>query len=229
MKRQLKINRWFVAVFACVAVAAGAGSAAERGRDSVPKSGAAVSHEDSSPGGAANPGGVNKSGAESAGKAVGDAGKPSDLPRGIDLVRPDDGYASPGLRRRAIRSSLVATGQKKLQNLPTVALTPHLVPGAAIESVRNSTGVATPSSTGATRPDSFHTVPAMPVSPGLAKNSLGIVVNEIRHPETHVTATGMVAPITGINGTTMGHANGMIGGPAKERSGINGSAFRPKF
>jgi hypothetical protein len=227
MKRQLTINRWFVAVFACAAVVAGAGSAAERSRDSVPKSGAAVSHEDSSPGGAANPGGVNKSGAESAGKAVGDAGKPSDLPRGIDLVRPDDGYASPGLRRRAIRSSLIATGQKKLQNLPTVALTPHLAPGVAVEPPRNSTGVATPS--GATRPDSLHMVPGMPAGAGLAKNSLGITVNEIPHPQTHVTATGVVAPITGLNGTTMGHANSMIGGPAKDRSGISGAAFRPKF
>jgi hypothetical protein len=62
-------------------------------------------------------------------------------------------------------------------------------------------------------------VPGMPVRTGLAKNSLGITVNEIRHPETHVTATGVVAPITGIDGTTMGHANGMIGGPAKHRSG----------
>jgi hypothetical protein len=31
----------------------------------------------------------------------------------------------------------------------------------------------------------------------------------------------------GINGTTMGHAGlGGVGGPAKDRSGINGSAYR---
>jgi hypothetical protein len=63
--------------------------------------------------------------------------------------------------------------------------------------------------------------------PGLAKNNLGLSVNEIRRPEVHVTATGAVAPVTGINGTTMGHAGvGGIGGPAKDRSAIGGSTYR---
>jgi hypothetical protein len=45
--------------------------------------------------------------------------------------------------------------------------------------------------------------------------------------EVHVTATGAVAPVTGINGTTMGHAGvGGIGGPAKDRSAIGGSTYR---
>jgi hypothetical protein len=66
----------------------------------------------------------------------------------------------------------------------------------------------------------------VPVNAGLAKNSLGVSVND-KHPSPiHLTATGVTAPVTGINGTTLGHAgvNG-IGGPAKERSAIGGSAF----
>jgi hypothetical protein len=91
--------------------------------------------------------------------------------------------------------------------------------------LRNSAGVALPLSTG--KPDSMHTVPGVT---GLAKNSLGISVNEIRRPTTHLTATSSMAPVTGINGTTMGHAGvGGVGGPAKDRSGINGSAFHHKF
>jgi hypothetical protein len=75
----------------------------------------------------------------------------------------------------------------------------------------------------------IHTGPApvVPVNAGLAKNSLGVSVND-KHPSAiHVTATNATAPVTGINGTTMGHHPGVggIGGPAKERSAIGGSAF----
>jgi hypothetical protein len=70
----------------------------------------------------------------------------------------------------------------------------------------------------------------MPVTTGLAKNSIGLSVNEIQRPENHLPAAGAVGPVTGINGTNMGRAGvGGVGGPAKDRSGINGSAFHHKF
>jgi hypothetical protein len=43
--------------------------------------------------------------------------------------------------------------------------------------------------------------------------------------------TGPIAHPSGINGAMMGHiasGPGYIGGPAKDRSGINGTAMRPR-
>ena len=164
--------------------------------------------------------GLGPKGARSVGKSGGEA-------LGIDLVRPDDGYTNAGLHRRATISSLIPTGQKRHQIVTHVPITPHLRSLASIsfEPLRNSTGVALPLSTG--KANSMHAVPGVPVNTGLAKNSLGISVNEIRRPKTHLTATSSMAPVTGINGTTMGHSG--VGGPAKDRSGINGSAFHHKF
>jgi hypothetical protein len=166
--------------------------------------------------------------ADEAGIGSGPVGKSAGEALGIDLVRPDDGYANAGMARRAARSSLIPTSQRKrLQIVPPVPVTPHLrsPAGTSFEPLRNSAGLALPLSTG--KPDSMHTVPSVP---GLAKNSLGISVNEIRRPKTHLTATSTMAPVTGINGTTMDHAGvGGVGGPAKDRSGINGSAFHHKF
>jgi hypothetical protein len=167
-----------------------------------------------------------RAGIKSGSKASGKGGKSAGAARGIDLVRPDDGYIN--LRRRATRSSLIAAGQKKkLQIVPPVAVKRHPASpaGASVEPLRNSAGVALP-----LKPDSIHTAPRMPVTTGLAKNSIGLSVNEIQRPETHLTATGAVAPVTGINGTNMGRPGvGGVGGPAKDRSGINGSAFHHKF
>jgi hypothetical protein len=156
--------------------------------------------------------------------------------RSIDLIRPDDGYAN--LHRRATRSSLVAAGKKnKLQVVPPVAVTPHQLSLARAPTAppRNSAGIALPVSTGVGKPDSIQTMPGGPVNTSLAKNSVGMSLGEtyrpeIHRPETHLAATGMAAPVTGINGTTMGHAGaGGVGGPAKDRSAINGSALRPRF
>jgi hypothetical protein len=78
--------------------------------------------------------------ARSVGKSAGEA-------LGIDLVRPDDGYANAGLARRAARSSLIPTSQKKrLQILPPVPVTPHLrsPAGTSFEPLRNSAGAEPP-------------------------------------------------------------------------------------
>jgi hypothetical protein len=162
-----------------------------------------------------------RTGIESGSKAPGKGGKSAGAALGIDLVRPDDGYIN--LRGRATRSSPIAAGQtKKLQIAPPVAVKPHPASpaGASVEPLRNSTGVGLP----------LHTAPRMPVTTGLAKNSIGLSVNEIQRPKTRITATGALAPVIGINGTNIGRAGvGGVGGPAKNRSGINGSAFHHKF
>jgi hypothetical protein len=257
MNRQAKTKRWILAAAACAALAADASTAAEHAGKSAPKSGEAASHQESLPAGhLPDPGATaNKTGAAAAGQNSGRSGNTANgrsakggasetgiefggksAAHGIDLIRPDDGYAN--LRRRATRSSLVAAGQKKkLQVDPPVAVTPHQLSPARVpaEPLRNSAGIAFPVSTGVGKPDSIRTMPGGPVNTSLAKNSVGMSLGEIyrpeiHRPETHLAATGMMAPVTGINGTTMGHAGaGGIGGPAKDRSAINGSALRPRF
>jgi hypothetical protein len=250
MDRQAKTKRWILAAAACAVLAADASIAAERA-DTAPKSGEAVSHQESLPAGHVPDGGAaaNKTGTDTAGQSSGLAGHRNDTgslaarpsiastangrsakggtgEAGIDLIRPDDGYAN--LHRRAPRSSLVAAGQKK--KLPPVAVTPHQLSSARIpaEPLRNSAGAAFPISTGI--PDSIRTIPGGPVSTGLARNSVGVSPADIHRPDIHLAATSMMPPVTGINGTTMGHAGaGGVGGPAKDRSAINGSALRPRF
>jgi hypothetical protein len=259
MNRQAKTKRWILAAAACAVLAADASIAAEHAGKSTPKSGEAVSHQESLPAAhLPDPGAAaNKTGADTAGNlairpsvastANGRSAKGGtsetgiefggkSAARGIDLIRPDDGYAN--LRRRATRSSLVAAGQKKkLQVVPPVAVTPRQLSPARTpaEPLRNSAGVAFPVSTGVGKPDSIRSIPGGPVNTDLAKNSVGMSLGEIHRPEIHrpeihLAATRMMVPVTGINGTTMGHAGARgVGGPAKDRSAINDSALRPRF
>jgi hypothetical protein len=176
----------------------------------------------------ANGRGSIESGSKTAGK-----GNSVEAPHGIDLVRPDDGYGNPGLRRRATRSSLIALSQnKKSRILPPVVMPPHLpsFSAAPIERLRNSAGVAIPVGIGMAKPDSLHTVAGLPANTGPAGNSLGIGTNETHRAGIHVTTSSTMPPVTGINGTNLGHAGASgIGGPAKDRTGINGSALRARF
>jgi hypothetical protein len=151
---------------------------------------------------------------------------------GIDLVRPDDGYAN--LRHRAARSSpLSATPRRQPQIVAPTAATPHPASPAPakVEPTRNSAGLPMPVHIDGRQPGAAGAVPPGPantgLATGLAKNSLGLNVNETHHHDIRVTATTAPARVTGINGTTMGHAGVTgIGGPAKERSAIGGPAFR---
>jgi hypothetical protein len=230
-------------VVACATLAAGASFAEERGGKSDE---AAPSGRPSDSGGAANKastGGQNSGlagnrsdaggatlrapttdGRPASGRPAGEGGfgsrgtasggKATAAPGGIDLIRPDDGYSS--LRRRAARSSPIAAGQKKSPPIvSTVTVVPHqrsLLPALG-EPVRNSTGATIARTTsGPAKTDSIHTVPGVPGGIGISK--------------THIIA---MAPVTGINGTNMGHAGaGGVGGPKKDLSGINGSAFHHK-
>jgi hypothetical protein len=219
---RVKINRWFLAAIACVALTADASFAAGRHGKSTPRTGGAASHEVTA-GDHAPKSETGAAGVEPVHDATRSGGKPDTSAHGIDLVRHDDGYIN--LRRRATRSTLIAA-KKKLAIVPTVVVAPHppSPTGAAVEPAKNSTGNAV-----VTKPNPVHTGPApvVPVNAGLAKNSLGLSVND-KHPSAiHVTATNATAPVTGINGTTMGHHPGVggIGGPAKERSATSGSSF----
>jgi hypothetical protein len=220
---RVKINRWLLAAIACVTLTADASLAAGRHGKSAPRSGAAVSHE-ATVGDPAPKSGTGAATTESGRDATRSGSTPDAEVHGIDLVRHDDGYIN--LRRRATRSTLIAA-KKKLPIVPPVAVTAHpLSPtGAAAEPLRNSAGV----NAVVAKPNPVHTgpVPVVPVNAGLAKNSLGLSVNDKNPSAIHVTATGVPAPVTGINGTTMGHAGvSGIGGPAKDRSAIGGSSFR---
>jgi hypothetical protein len=218
MDRQVKI---FLAAIACVALTADASVAAGRhghGSKSAPQTSKAVPHEET----AGDHPAKSETGEQPVRNPTRESDKSGKAEHDIDLVRHDDGYIN--LRRRATRPSLVAA-KKKLQIVPPVAVTSHpSVPaGATVEPVRNSAGVTVPA---VKKPDPIAAVPEVAAKPGLAKNSVGLSVNEIHRPEVHVTATGAVVPVTGINGTTMGHAGvGGIGGPAKDRSAIGGSTY----
>jgi hypothetical protein len=255
------INRWFFAAVACAALAASASIAAERKGSTVPKSGETVSHQEGLPAaGLPDPGALNTRSTNPAGQnsdlsenrndpgdvavrpsapatANGrggiESGGKTAVKGGIDLVRPDDGYGNPGLRRRATRSSLIALSQKKKpQILPPVVVPVHLptFSAAPIERPRNSAGVALPVGTGIAKPDSLHTAAGLPANTGLASNSLGISTNETHRAGIHVMTSSPTPAFTGINGTNLGHAGASgIGGPAKVQTGINGSALRPRF
>jgi hypothetical protein len=243
INRRLTNNRWLVVVVACATLAAGASFAEERGGKSDE---AAPSGRPSDSGGAANKastGGQNSGlagnrsdaggatlrapttdGRAASGRAAGEGGfgsrgtasggKATAAPGGIDLIRPDDGYSS---LRRAARSSPIAAGQKKSPPIvSTVTVVPHqrsLAPALG-EPVRNSTGATIARTTsGPAKTDSIHTVSGVPGGIGISK--------------THITA---MAPVTGINGTNMGHAGaGGVGGPSLLRCGLNPSVFPTGF
>src|SRR5580704_10271838 len=82
--------------------------------------------------GAKNGGG--EAGKDAGGKTSGAIGRTGAALHGIDLVPPGDGYASPGLRRRATRSSPIAKSAKSTPtNVPAGTIIVHpptSLPGA---------------------------------------------------------------------------------------------------
>jgi len=152
---------------------------------------------------------------------------------GIDLVRPDDGYAS--LRRRATRSLLIATGKKKS---PTIVPPPNLVarppilhPSALAALPRNAIGVAATTNTGTQNLGVAQPSSSVAVNGNVAKTSIGSNASETRHESLHpapIVSTSNHS--TGLNGTQMGRPNtspATLGGPAHSVSGIGGASIRP--
>ena len=209
----MKTCRTIFAAVAFAALATTAGMAQHSEGKAAQKSGGGASHE---------------------GPAAGGAGKTGAAPHGgINLETPDSGYAS--LRRRATRSSLIANGPKKPDNVPPGNAAAHLPaspPGAPAEHARNAIGVTAPAITGIQSPGIAHPVSGAAVVGSVAKTSIGANVGEVRHETPHP------APITAVpnhsnslNGTAMGHpaaSPAALGGPAHVVSGIGGANVRLK-
>jgi hypothetical protein len=179
--------------------------------------------------------GGGEAGKDAGGKTSGAVGRTGAAFHGIDLVRPDDGYASPGLRRRATRSSLIAKSAKSTPTIVppgnVVVHPPTSLPGAPVEFARNAIGVTVPSTSiqnlSIVRPSS-----GIAVNGTAAKTSMGGNANEIRHENPHpVAIAGPSIHSTGLNGTAMGHPTAgpaELGGPSHIVTGIGGASIRPR-
>jgi hypothetical protein len=234
---------------------AGSGSSPSTGGGTEPKGGADTVHRDGDRGGGRNPSGGtgndvggptptaggsgrrgNERGNDGPGRKVG-AGPapgsftatpgPKGLDHGIDLIRPDDGYA--GLHRRAIRKALIANAAKTNVG-PLATGTPPQLPRPGVGVMRNAVGMAVPNG-GA--PGTDHHGPGFTAHTGNTFVGVGNAGVDPHHVENHVV-TAAVPPVhpNGINGTWIGHiaqGSGTIGGPAKDHAGINGSNIRPRF
>jgi hypothetical protein len=149
------------------------------------------------------------------------------LSHGINLVIPDNGYA--GLLRRANRKALIANAAKKpLNPLTTAAASPPL-PHSGREGVRNAVGLMVPAGSSAIGTGAGQHVQPSQVYNGTGPGGAAAAGTDSRHLTT--TPPSVALHTAGINGTTMGHiasGPGIIGGPVKDRSAINGTTVRPK-
>jgi hypothetical protein len=150
------------------------------------------------------------------------------LSHGINLVTPDNGYA--GLLRRANRKALIAA-KRPVNPLGGTANLPLAHPGRDGPIARNAVGLVVLG--GGVGGTGLH-VPVPP--PHAGPNGTGPIGTAVvggghllpTPPSAAISATLHTA---GINGTTMGHiasGPGIIGGPTKDRSSINGTTVRTK-
>jgi hypothetical protein len=211
MESHVKTYRTILAAVAFAALATTAGMAQHSGK-AAPKSGASASHE---------------------GPAAGGTGK-TGAAHGINLVTPDNGYAS--LRRRATRSSLIANGPKKSPMVVppgnAVVHTPALPSGAPAEHGRNAIGVTAPAITGIQSPGIAHPVSGAAAVGSVAKTSIGAEVGDVRHETPHTVPIAAISShSTGLSGAAMGHPTtsaATLGGPSHTVSGIGGGNVRLK-
>jgi hypothetical protein len=264
MERRVKTCRTILAAVAVAAFAGNASLAQHGGGKSAPHG--AVHHQSSAPGASevgTNPaakiapsptGEIEKSAGRSslpatfnsgANKKGGEGGneagfKPSVAKtgaavQGIDLVRPDGGNAN--LRRRAMRSSLIANAAKKV---PTIVAPGNIVVHPQISSpavvAKNAIGVSAPS-TGSQNLTVAHTATSIAVNRNatdgnVAKTSIGGNVSDIRHENPHPVPMAGAIYSTGLSGSAMGHSAvnpAPLGGPAHIVSGIGGASIRPRY
>jgi hypothetical protein len=189
------------------------------------------------------------SGSDASRTGSGPASGPGTTPGNLDIgsnrdVEPIRLEGFSGLQRRANRKTLIANAPKMPGKLPaavgiTAPLTP---PGANGGTTRNAVSVVIPGSpssarhapdfraaaaSGASGPGAAYTGA---VGAGIAKSNTG--ATDWRHPNLPSNAVAGAMPHAAvINGTTISHiasGPGYLGGPAKDRSGINGTAIRPK-
>jgi hypothetical protein len=250
----VKTSWTMLVAFAVAAVAGNASLAQHGGGKSAPGHGAA--HHQSAPPGASEGAAVaNKTGAGEVGhnagpQASGTAGKTGAAVQSIDLARPDDGYAS--LRRRAMRSTLIANAPKKIPTtVPPGNIVVHGPTSSPGEIARNAIGVTAPGSSirnlTVARPPSGiavngsaanGTVANANLANGtlanriVAKTSIGGNASEIRHENPHPVPVAGAIHSSGLSGSAMGHPAvnaAALGGPAHIATGIGGGSMRPKY
>ena len=197
---------------------------------------------------------ANKTGGEvghNAGpQAPGTAGKTGAAVQSIDLAGPGDGYAS--LRRRAMRSTLIANAPKKIpMTVPPGNIVVHPPASATGEIARNAIGVTAPGSGNrnltVAHPASGFSINGSVANGNLAnatlangnlvngmvaKTSIGGNAGEIRHESPHPVPVVGAIPSTGLSGSAMGHTPlnaAALGGPARIVTGIGGGSMRPKY
>jgi hypothetical protein len=164
-------------------------------------------------------------------ETAGPGGRAGAGAHGIDPVRTDGGAGN--LRRRAMRSSLIAKAPTKNPTiLPTASTAVHpTIPGMAGEVPRNAIGATTPTSLGARDLGTPHSVQSGGPGTQVAKPGIGGNVVIGHHDNPHSPANTVVNRPAGLSGTAMGRsANNpaTLGGPAHVASGIGGASIRPR-
>jgi hypothetical protein len=149
--------------------------------------------------------------------------------RDIEPFTPQRGSA--GLWRRANLKALIANPPNKAAGLPpaNVRISPSpMRPGMEMAPQRNAIGAATPS---LQLPG--HGIAGVATPAGNRPSGIGTPLASITGVtrQTPVPNAGQTLRGAAINGTTMGHVAsgpGSVGGPVKDRSGINGTLMPPK-
>jgi hypothetical protein len=149
-----------------------------------------------------------------------------------------------GLQRRANRKALIANAPQT-PGRPPAAIgigAPFMFSGATGRTAHNTAGAVMPgaSISALGTPSAGRNAPDLRTSPAMGVNAVGSVGTAVtgagaasRRPSLPSSAaTGAPSYAAGISGTTVSHiasGPGYLGGPAKDRSGINGTAIRPKY
>jgi hypothetical protein len=148
-----------------------------------------------------------------------------------------------GLQRRANRKALIAN-LPKISGTPPASIgisAPNRFSGANGGTVHNAASVVVPgaSSSALANPSLGRNAPDARTSAATTVNAVGSVATVTgasaawRRPSPPSSAVaGAPSHAAVISGTTVSHiasGPGYLGGPAKDRSGINGTAIRPKY
>jgi hypothetical protein len=149
-----------------------------------------------------------------------------------------------GLQRRANRKALIANAPK-VPGRPPAAIgisAPFMFSGANGKTAHNTASVVVPgaSSSALGTPSLGRNGADLRTSAPMGVNAIGSVATAAtgagaaaHHPSLPSSAvTGAPSHAAVISGTTVSHiasGPGYLGGPAKDRSGINGTAIRPKY
>jgi hypothetical protein len=149
---------------------------------------------------------------------------------GVEPVRPEGGSA--GLQRRANLKALIANAPKIAtgSSASGTRIGPPLVgPGAHGAVARNAIGAVVPG--GQT---SSHSPPGFTIQTSSGATAIGAPGRNVGDVNLHrapvPSNAGPMPQAAGLNGTMIGHIGSgpsLIGGPAKNHSGINGTFLRP--